>query len=339
MILGCAALLIMGCGKQKSDQYYEDGIKALEKEEYDTAIEDFDQVIAANDRLPEAYRGQGIAWLGKASYPEAIAAFSRSLNYLETDDQEFEKEVMYQLAQARMDYGEVEKAIEVYTQILKKGGDRQAFFLRGRAYISQGDYENAEKDFTRALKQCEDYNLFINVYHIYVDKNKTVDGNQYLEAALKLEPETGEDYYHRGRILNYQKNYESAKEALIASMKLGYEDAILLLGRVYLEMEDSASARTMYQEYLTGGGNEAKAYNGLSLCDIYEGNYDSALQNIQSGLAADDKEERQGLLFNEIAVYEYKRDFETAKAKMQEYLEQFPEDEAALRENEFLSTR
>ena len=45
------------------------------------------------------------------------------------------------------------------------------------------------------------------------------------------------------------------------------------------------------------------------------------------------------MLYNEIVAYEYKRDFATAKEKMKIYLEQYPEDEAALRENEFLSTR
>ena len=45
------------------------------------------------------------------------------------------------------------------------------------------------------------------------------------------------------------------------------------------------------------------------------------------------------LLFNEIVVYEKQLDFQTAKEKMQEYLKQYPKDEEALRENEFLQSR
>lgn len=78
---------------------------------------------------------------------------------------------------------------------------------------------------------------------------------------------------------------------------------------------------------------------GLAMCDIYDGAYDSALENIAQGLKENSKEDEQGLLYNEIVAYEYKRDFATAKEKMKIYLEQYPEDEAALRENEFLSTR
>lgn len=339
MVLGCLLLAVTGCGNSKADQYYESSIKALEEEKYDAAISDLEQVIQSGERLPEAYRAYGIAWLSKESYPEAIAAFSRSLNSMDDENEEFEKDVMFYLAQARLAYGEVDKALEVYGKILKDGADPQAFFLRGKAYMGINDFENAEKDFTRALKDCKDYNLYINIYQIYTEKNKTVEGSEYLEQALGMKPETGEDYYHRGRIYEYQREYEKAKESLIEALKLDCEDAMLLLGRIYLEMDDSASARSMYQEYLTESEKGARAYNGLAICDIYEGNYDSALENIQKGLAENDSEETRGLLYNEIVVYEYKRDFAAAKEKMKTFLEQYPEDAEALRENEFLSTR
>ena len=61
------------------------------------------------------------------------------------------------------------------------------------------------------------------------------------------------------------------------------------------------------------------------MCDIYDGAYDSALENIAQGLKENSKEDEQGLLYNEIVAYEYKRDFATAKEKMKIYLEQYPE--------------
>lgn len=114
---------------------------------------------------------------------------------------------------------------------------------------------------------------------------------------------------------------------------------MLLLGRIYLEMDDPTSARSMYQEYLAESENGARAYNGLAICDIYEENYDAALENIQKGLAENNEDERRGLLYNEIVAYEYKKDFVTAKEKMNAFLELYPDDAEALRENEFLSTR
>ncbi|MEE1032262.1 MAG: tetratricopeptide repeat protein [Ruminococcus sp.] len=339
LILLSVLFCLCGCSDQKLEQAYTEGMQALEKEQYDEAITAFETVIEGQYRLPETYRAYGIAWLEKESYPEAIAAFSRSLNEMETQDLAFKKDVMYYLAEARLSYGELEKAKAIYGDILEIEKDPQAFYLRGKAYLVQNDFENAEKDFLRAVDGCEDYNLYINIYQLYVEKNKTIDGNQYLELALAMTPGTGEDYYQRGRIYDYQKNYEKAKEELISSLKAEYADAMSLLGKIYLKMEDVTSARGMYQEYLAQGVNNARAYNGLAMCDIYEGKYDEALENIQKGLAENNEAENQGLLFNEIVAYEYKREFTTAKQKMQAYLKEYPEDAEALRENEFLSTR
>ena len=141
-ILGVLTFAIAGCGNEKADQYYANGIEVIKNGDYDTAITDMEQVIQAEERLPEAYRAYGIAWLAKKSYPEAIAAFSRSLNSMDNENEEFEKDVMYYLAESRLLQGEVDKALEVYGDILKMGKDPQAFFLRGKVYMNRNDYEN-----------------------------------------------------------------------------------------------------------------------------------------------------------------------------------------------------
>ena len=47
----------------------------------------------------------------------------------------------------------------------------------------------------------------------------------------------------------------------------------------------------------------------------------------------------QSLKLNEITAYEYMGEFEVASSKMQEYLKNYPDDQMAVRENIFLSTR
>ena len=59
--------------------------------------------------------------------------------------------------------------------------------------------------------------------------------------------------------------------------------------------------------------------------------------NIENGLSCGGAEEE--LLFNEIVVYEYKLDFNTAKEKMQEFLKKYPDNQEAVRENSFLQSR
>ncbi|MEI3218996.1 MAG: tetratricopeptide repeat protein [Lachnoclostridium sp.] len=45
------------------------------------------------------------------------------------------------------------------------------------------------------------------------------------------------------------------------------------------------------------------------------------------------------MMFNEIAAYEKMGDYETAKEKLREYTEKYPDDENAAKEAEFLETR
>ena len=47
----------------------------------------------------------------------------------------------------------------------------------------------------------------------------------------------------------------------------------------------------------------------------------------------------QSLMFNEVVAYEYLLDFKKAASLMKEYLDRYPDDEAAQREYIFLSTR
>ena len=48
---------------------------------------------------------------------------------------------------------------------------------------------------------------------------------------------------------------------------------------------------------------------------------------------------KQEMRFNEIAAYEKTGDYESARTKLKEYVEDYPDDERAAKEAEFLETR
>jgi len=339
LLILCIAIILTGCADTSKDKHYDEALKSMAEGDYQEAIKTLQISIDRQRRLPESYRAQGICYLEVGDNAAAIASLSRSLNSMDTTDMAFKKDVTLYLAEARTKHGQIGEAIECYTEILKADKDDQSLFMRGKLHLQEGDATSAAEDFDKATENTKDYQLYISIFNVYDAVKMTVEGQVYLDKALEIKPEKAEDYYERGRIYYYMRDYDKAVVELTAAINEGDEDAVLLLGKVYIAKEDANSAKSMYQKYLESGQNLAKAYNGLALCDIYDKNYDSALANIEKGLAQQDDKEREELLYNEIVAYEYKLDFETAKEKMAAYLEIYPDNEAALRENKFLQSR
>lgn len=339
--LGIALILLCmtvfaGCASKEANEIYAKGVEALKVSDYDLAAEEFQSLIDMEEKLPEAYRGLGIALLNQARYAESSIAFSKAILYMETENPKFEQDVKSYLAVSRIRRGEYSEAIEVYNELMLLEENPEYYYMRGKCYLALGEMENAKTDFDQAAAASTDCNLFIGIYQAYDDLQMNADGSAYLEQALELV--AADDYYSRGLIHYYLQDYTKAKENLILAIKTTNDtDAMLLLGKVYLSMEDVANARAMYQEHINEKDFAAKAYNGLALCDIAEGNYDSALINIQKGLEYEDEEVKQSLLFNEICVYEYLQDWDNARAKAAEYIVKYPADEAGVKENEFLT--
>ena len=105
-------------------------------------------------------------------------------------------------------------------------------------------------------------------------------------------------------------------------------------------MGNTDYAVTLFQSYLEGESLvHQDAYARVASWQMEQGDYDGALVTLESGIAQGEGESLKELLGNEIAVYEQKGDFETAKLKMESYLERYPDDEKAQREYIFLKTR
>ena len=113
---------------------------------------------------------------------------------------------------------------------------------------------------------------------------------------------------------------------------------LLYKGLVYDALGDFAYAKTMYEAYLEQESADGSIYNLIASSEMASGNYEDALATVQRGLA-NASSGRQELYRNEIIAYEYLGDFASAKAKMEEYLEMYPQDEEAAREAVFLRTR
>ena len=328
-------LFVCSCARTDAAEAYERGAAALEEGRYDAAERAFSEMIEAGQYRMEAYRGIGLSHLARGQYADACISFERSLLY--TEDQSFEliRDVNLYLAYSRTMHGENDKAIEIYTNLLKKETDPEVLYLRGRLYMKKGLEDLADDDFRRAAELSTDYDLFINIYQVYKGLQKDADGSAYLEKALEMTNQREGEDYEKGLVNYYLQNYEIARDHLIRATQSdpSNKGALLLLGRVYLSMDDAADARALFREHIEDPETAAVAYNGLALCDMAEENYEEALKNVQKGLDLHDSTADQSLRFNEIVICEMLRDWKSARTKAASYVTYYPNDELGLREN------
>lgn len=192
---------------------------------------------------------------------------------------------------------------------------------------------------------------------------------QYQEKSV------AEDHVKKGVQLLQEERYEEAViqfEKAIASEQARQEqgntatltedgtpyitEAYRGLGMVNYVQQDYEQARMNLQQVIDlGGGVTPVLYNLIGLSAMYLEDYDGALSAFEAGAAlpasgtyTDTSNEEQvvdysaviqEMKFNRIVCFEKKLDWVNAKAEMEAYIGTYPEDTAAQKEAEFLSTR
>lgn len=340
LMLACC-LTLSGCtGTQKSTVNMDQGNALLEQGHYQEALGSFQTALDAGEDLVQSYRGEGISYLGMENYAGAISSFTNALNAAKSNQVEIIQDIRLYKAAAEYKMQDYDSCMVTCAEILATEEQADAYYLRGACEMKKGQEDEAEADFDEAVRlKPEDYGLYLNIYEVYREQNLSSDGGKYLEQALAIGGSDAESLYQRGRIYYYLGNYERAKEELANAAVQNHGPSILLLSQVNIETNDMESAQSLAQQYISEIGETCEAYNIMALVYIAQENYDAALEQISRGLALETEEGRQDLLFNEIVVYERKLDFQTAKAKAEEYVSLYPADQQGQKEYAFLKTR
>ncbi len=314
------------------------GMEAVEALDYDKALACFADAAAAGEDERLLYRGIGLSYMGKTAYSEAIEAFQTALSYSDGIPDNIDYDINYYMAVAYYKTGQKASAVAAYDAILAlREDDKDAYYLRGAIQTEQGNLDAARADFDKTLALDRDSDRLIEIYTILTDNGYKEVGQEYLHAAM----ESGADKmteYEKGRISYYLGDFESARTYLEEARDESYE-AVLFLGRTYEALGDNNYAVSVYNAYLDAGNASPHVYNQLGICKLKLKEYDAALAAFQAGMKIEDNPILQTLRFNEIITYEYLGDYKKAGVLMDGYLQTYPDDILAARENIFLETR
>ncbi|MCH5272020.1 MAG: tetratricopeptide repeat protein [Lachnospiraceae bacterium] len=333
--------VLSGCGNRGSASALTEGMQYIEAMDYNAAMNSFAAAQANGENPRLIARGMGIASMGLTDYEAAIEYFLTCLGLSNGMVEEMDYDVNYYLAAAYQKaerYGEAET---VYDAILAlRPGETDAYYLRGNARLSQGEYQTAKEDFDKVISlEPTNFNRLIQVYEVLAAAGYKQMGQEYLETAL-AERSDKMSAYDRGRINYFLGNYEQAQVLLEQAKDSGGAESYLYLGMAYEATGDYNYAITnVYNSFLSRGEGNAEIYNQLGLCYLKQGEYASALQSFQNAMQMEENSMMQVLRFNEIVAYEYLGEYTQAAVLLDNYLKTYPDDAEARREYSFLSTR
>ncbi len=151
-------------------------------------------------------------------------------------------------------------------------------------------------------------------------------------------------YYEDGVKNLENEEYEEAIENFTKEIdeEKNVADSWRGIGISYYEQGDYARAVEAFDEALVNGTEEtATIYGLLGDCQYSLGDYTEAIRCYEQGLNLGDGSEslNQGMAFNIISAYEQIGDYDSAKERLETYVSQYPDDETAAKEYEFLETR
>ena len=166
------------------------------------------------------------------------------------------------------------------------------------------------------------------------------EADEALFLASLQDIETDEDKYYLGVVHYYQQEYESARAEMEFALANGFTEAYFYLGEICFIQEDYDEALEYFEKYSEQVVSvSATVCNDMAVCYMYADDYETAYEWIQKGLDYGYSKVQKALLRNEVACLEGMGNLSVAFVKLTEYIEAFPDDEAAKTEYEFLKDR
>ena len=340
LLAAAMSVILTGCGED-AESNLSQGMAALSEGNYDAAKTFFYAAEDNGEGEKQAERAIGMTYLAEGDYENAIKSFENALSLSNGIIEDMDIDISYYLAVAKYRSGDEGGAIETYDSIIDIRPDEDnAYYLRGKAYLSSGDKEKALADYEQAVTLSpDDYDHYVRICEDLREAGYESEGDSYIRRAMEDNSKLSD--YQLGIFNYYLGNYSDARNYLENARddKNSGADLIMYLGKTYEALGDPGYAISLYESAIAEGNADGGIYVSMGLCKMQQGDYEGAIDTFETGIAGGYAAYMQSLLYNRIVAYEYLRDFSTAKSLMAEYVQKYPGDEKAARENIFLSTR
>lgn len=178
--------------------YLQRGIEALQRDDWEVAIEYYNQVISLEPEtfiLVQAYNNRGLAYNSKREFDLAIEDFNQAIKLKLTDAGTY-----FNRAFAYGEKGNHDLAIQDYTEAIRQQPENMfAYYNRGVAHSAKGNHDLAIEDFTEAIHRQPDYvPAYLNLGVAFYFKGDFEKAVSNYDRAIALQSDNPSAYSCRG---------------------------------------------------------------------------------------------------------------------------------------------
>jgi tetratricopeptide (TPR) repeat protein len=275
-------------------------VRAGRKEEGAAQLKKGRELVAAGDRTQNAVLdvAEGRAALDRGDLEEAVVKFRRATE-LRPESPEPHRLLVAALERYIKDarWAEVEPLLQQY--VGERPQSSWGWYALGYCYFAQKKIGQSIKALARSL-QLDLKNVEA---HKILGRNLMIIGRfdaaqVEFEQAIRYKPDSAESYYNLGKLHSIQDNWEPARKALDAAIRLepSYVEAIDALGFALEALGDDAGAVAMYRRAVALNeerkGTFASPHVNLSAYYNRAGNPEEALEHARKALALDPRSDR-----------------------------------------------
>ena len=283
--------IMTGCGKRASN-YYDEGIEAFQKKDYNLAEECFSEALKKNKEKAEyyisyglalmknekyedaikqlekaildkdnqivlennkaAYRGLGIVYYDRQEYEQAISQFEKALEIKELSS--LDRDIICYLMECEELTGDYKKAMEYCQKAISL--EESASILARLAELEKknGNFENAMKHYDQAISmEKENYNYYFQKYYLLKEQGNKKEAQKVLERAASIKPSTNGQKYGQAKLYYFLGKTKTAEKGFRTALEKGYAEAGFYLGQIAQKKGEIKAAIKYYIDYIESG--------------------------------------------------------------------------------------
>ncbi|MFW6296679.1 MAG: tetratricopeptide repeat protein [Halothece sp.] len=210
--------------------------------------------------------------------------------------------------------GEFEEAIKDFTKAINiNPNDANFYFSRGMAYAEMGELEKAIENCTKAIKiNPNDANFYFSRGFAYAESGYFEEAIKDFTKAIEINPTFTKAYFNRGVTYAESGYFEEAIKDFTKAIEVDprLTDVYWLRGMARVEKGDFQGAIEDFTEVIGINPTDADAYNNRGLARVQRKDFEGAIEDYTKAIEINPTD--ADVYFNRALAHIQRKDFEGA---------------------------